>query len=138
MIYHLTKATGKYLEISNETEIVELVFISIFHLIADNEQTVIAGYKFNYKVDMHIDTLSLLMPQKRFLRVHDKYVVGRDHVGAFENNVVEILPMKFPVGEGYEVKKEDFPFVATPELVIQGAMKDRKINRRWELNSGQN
>jgi hypothetical protein len=83
---------------------------------------------------MHIDTLSMLMPQKMFLRIHDKYVVGRDHVGAFENNVVEIQPMKFPVGEGYVVTKEDFPFVATPELVIQEATKNRKINSKPGLN----
>ena len=133
-VYSLTEANDDYLVIENEKEEEEIPWCALFYLIADENQTILVCFRRHHIVKMHIDVVEKLLPAKLFIRIHDKYIVGRDHVGKFENGLVHAPAIKLPVGVGYEVKKEDFPFVATPELVIQQAMKDQKINKRWREN----
>lgn len=110
-VYKLSKSTDECLFISSNSGTIELPFTNIFYLIAEKERTIISGHRWLYTVDMNIDTLSKALPGKMFLRIHHGYVVGREHVSAFENNEVYAPLIKLPVGEGYEVKKEDFPMV---------------------------
>jgi hypothetical protein len=132
--YTIAEANDEYLVIENEKFEEEIPWYALFYLITDGDQTALVCFRRQHIVKMHIDVVEKLLPANMFIRIHDKYIVGRDHVGKFENNLVEIQPMKFPVDEGYKVVKEDFPWVATPELVKQQAMKDRKIIKKWREN----
>jgi hypothetical protein len=95
MTYHLTKVTDECLFISSENGEAELVFISIFYLIAEGDKTVIVGYKWRYTVDINIDELTKLLPVKwrtgaPFTELLMRSVELHNGIGANQNATTKI------------------------------------------------